>query len=326
MTEPTPPDIDPDTIDPAAALDDGPRQPPPLPELPALGSVPRDSAVATVQMAAQILDAVQTWAPLARDAMDWNGAVSTRRAVSSLSDLITRRALSKGAVLDAQHAVRIAERTVGQTVRAGQAAGLIRARGQGGPNVPALTTREVVGNGLDTVYRLADDVTDEQFDAAIETARDRGSCSFDHVFGALGIDKLSEVDKARRDKIVKYAAQGNSTRQIADLLDVSPERAGTLIRRYQVDVPADAAGIAAQLPDRAVNRRHAARSRAIDYTRVISEIISTLDGVAASARLVGPDAIDAVDPAQAADWSAALWDACVPILHMRKGLDNRGNK
>jgi len=282
--------------------------PPPLPTIPPLTDVPRDSAVDTVRLAADLLAVVQKWAPDAVAAVDFMGAAELRRHLAPVASTIARRGLSKEAALDAQHAVRLVERVIGLTVRRGQELGLVRPWRQGNHS-PGVATRDI-GADVTKAYRLAD-VTDAEFDAAVQRGRDRGSLAYDHLVGHLGVEHLTDVQREQRDRIVELAADRYSTRQIAAAMELGPRRLADLARQYGIDIPGDA-GLQ--------------KTRGIDPIRVITESIPTLDGVGSACKQVDLTDVAALDAAQAKDWAAQMWAALTPIMALRAALRNRGKE
>ena len=282
--------------------------PPPLPTIPVLADLPRESAVETVAVAAQILANVQKWAPAAVEAVDFMGAADLRRKLAPIAVTIYRRALSKAAALDAQEALRRVERVSGLTALEGQKLGLVRPQRQGN-KAPGMSTREI---GLDTnkAYPLAAP-TEEEFEAAIQRGRDRGSLAFDNLLGALGEGQLTEVQQAQRDRLAELAADRFSTAQIAEQMDMGARNVAALAKRYGIEILGDA-GIT--------------RARSIDPIRVITESIPTLDGVGAAAKQVDLADIAGLDPAQAKDWARQMWDALTPTMALRAALRNRGKE
>jgi hypothetical protein len=287
------------------------ERPPPIPPLPDVADVPRDSAVELAATAALILSDVQQWAPAAVAAVDFHGAAELRRSLSPITNMIYRRNLSKTATLDVQYASRIVERTLGQTLRAGQELGLVRTRGGRG-NPAAHDVRDIIGTrSLIGIYRLAA-VSGDEFETAIEAARATGSLAIEVLLGVLGDDvSLNESQRAQRDRIAQLAAEGRTTKQIAEAIGVKPNRVSALARRYGIPIPADAA---------------TRRMRRINPTRIITEAIPTLDGLGVAAQLLAADDYAALDPIQAKEWARQLSDALTPIMHMQRALDARGKE
>jgi hypothetical protein len=269
-----------------------------LPAVPSLTEVPRDNAVATAELAADTLAQVKEWAPRAVAALDWDAASTIRGATARFADLVATRGLSAAATLDAQEAARRAERVLGQVVAQAHAQSLLKAVG--------LSPLAVLGNAGGRCSQLAGEVTDEQFEAAVFKARDRGTLSFESLAREIGVDTLSEVERERKEAMARLAGEDWTTPQIAAELNLTVPRAWELLRSYGIDVPADATRADVDARD--------AVARALAATRQAAEALVEVER----------GDLDQFTPEEARDLAGRLWTAVVPIVHMRKSLLERG--
>lgn len=318
-TDQTGPDPGAITTLPTAAVDLAPALPAlgirvDPPTIPQLSAIPREddagAARRTVTLAAEMRASVEEWAPRAVAARDFVTAADVRRAVAGVADVITKRGLSRPATLDAQVATRAAERVLGMTIRAGQRDRLIRSRGELRAELPAAIDFAGTTVALERCLRLGD-VTEETFVAAVDTCTEGGSCAYDSFVGGLGEEGRSAAENARREHLVALAVQGLTSGQIGERMKVSAQQVRTLARRWAVEIPGDKA---------------TSRNRQIDVGRVVEESLATLEGVAASVKLIPVESIDEMDPADAGDLARAMWTALVPIMHVQKAAANRGRK
>lgn len=144
--------------------------------------------------------------------------------------------LGKDAELAAAEIVRRAERGIGLAIRRGQEAGEIARRGQGAGNPPGAkgdrvdsgislpsefaTHSELAGNGAG-FYHMSDGVPDEQFDAAIEAAKEEGNLSRANVVrkvrGEAPAAPRSEFNRKRRH-IDHYRVLGETVATLEGLM------------------------------------------------------------------------------------------------------------
>lgn len=280
----------------------------PIPALPTVEDVPRNSAVDAEIMAATLLSTVQKWAPLAIAASDFHGAGEMRRLVSPVATKIMRRQISKTATLDAQYAARIVDRVVGKTIAEGMAAGAIRSRHSYSGSVGV---HEIIGVGdRSGIMRLAA-ATESEFLAAIRASRETGSLGLEALVGHLGTESLTPKQQAQRERILELASEGYTSRQIAGEINVSAHRVAELARRYGVTIAGDA-----------VSRN----TRTLDYVRIITEVIPIIDGVASAATQLNPADIAKISPAQAKDWAQQMGKVLAPVAALQRSLRDRGKE
>lgn len=280
----------------------------PLPALPDVEDVPRNSVVDVEIMAATLLATVQKWAPRAVAAGDFRGAGELRRRLSPVVMQIYRYNISRSAVLDAQQALRTADRVAGITVRAGQQAGLIRSHGQS--KGTRLSVGEILGgNDRSGIYHLAG-VTDAEFTAGIARARAAGGLSMESLVGHLGIP-LNPTQQAQRDRIAELAARGSTSRQIAAEMQVRPGRVTELAKRYGLTIHGD------------VMSRN---THVLNPTRIITEIIPIIDGAGSAAEQLDAADITAIPPEQAREWARQLRRVLTPVIRLQRLLADHGKE
>lgn len=303
-------EVEPDPADVVAA----PSWPGPL-VVPALTDVPQDSAVEAVALAEMMRDDLLAYREQIRPILEaepparlpdsaFEDVATVRRLVALVADTVSRRRL--GGMIAAQHAYRLAERVAGLTILAGQRTAQIRTKHT--TKLPVPGPKDILGSAADRARQMALP-TDEQFAAAVEMCVDRGSVTYDAMLSALGSDNLTDAQREQRAIMARLAAAGNSSAQIGAALGIAFERAVELARRYGIEVPGD---------------EGTRRTRPLDVNRVVEELIGILDGAASSARMVTEAHLAGVPAEQAVDWSAALWEALVPIVGLRKTIDTRG--
>jgi len=244
--------------------------------------------------------AVETSAP-ARDIADFKAFIATA------ADAAKRLKVSKEIQVDAEVMVRRSERALGQSIRGGQERGEIATRGQrnetsnqytSGPVVhntrstPSdfASPAELMGNGAG-IYDMTDDVTDDDFETAIEGAKDEGNVSRANVvrkIRAPGESTYSEQHAAKWERIAALAASGSASSQIAR------------------DVGMSEAGVKAGAKDRGIDIRAdriLGRVHRLDSNRIIRESVSALENIISGLALINPDDID---PEEAKKWTDSL--------------------
>lgn len=275
---------------------------------------------------AATLEVAKAWLPIVAQDSDPTATAEFRTWALAVAKRFRR---GHPAWLDAQEMLRRAERAVGQSIRAGQAAGVIAIRGQHPfmgnqhtskrpSNLNLTSPQQWVPKGTlagDTrdpgIYRLADGVTDEQFDGALAAARRDGNLSRNHVVRKLDGSEVEWMTPTQRvERIRQLADQGNSSPQIAALIGASPGRVRELGRLHDITIPADLA----------VKRR----SR-IDPERILRESINTLQGVVDSLNMLHPNDFEQFTSEQLADWLGALAEPHRALRDLTKEMKAHAN-
>lgn len=186
---------------------------------------------------------------------------AAKAEIATAAEATKQLRLSKEIQLDAQEMVRRAEYALGKAIRKGQAEGTVRTRGQHGSaydrwngvhretknsTKPSPTDyappHELNGKtGQEGIYAMSDDVTPDDFDDAIDEAKAEGNLSRANVVRKIKDikDGGPETRKQRADKIAELAAQGLTSRQMADQVGVSEISVRQIARDNGVDIPAD---------------------------------------------------------------------------------------
>ncbi len=224
--------------------------------------------------------------------------------------------LGKDAVLAASEIVRRAERCIGLAIRKGQAEGRIAKRGDiGGAQVKGTRgakTGSIRGgdlerasrflttpNELTGAYAMADNVSEEAFEAAIGEAKTEGNLSRANV-----VRKVTRVssNSDRWDRLAGLAAEGHSSHQIATILGVSRETVMVRAKKIGLSIHADAV---------------VGKTRRIDPERVLRSFAETLESLAPSCEQIEPEKIDR---AVVAECLGLIDDACRAIGRLRSRL------
>jgi hypothetical protein len=147
----------------------------------------------------QCLERGKTWLAEALEHGDLDALVNTKGYAATLRVAVMQKQLGKDAELSATELVRRAERCIGLGIRQGQAEGSVAKPGAIGAPPPNRSTGQVHGGRRDNttsirlvtefapfselsgnqagIYAMTDDVTDEQFEQAIEEAKNEGNLS-----------------------------------------------------------------------------------------------------------------------------------------------------
>ena len=121
--------------------------------------------------------------------------------------------------------------------------------------------------------------------------------------GEAPMDKVNRVsEEIRCQQITDAAAEGLSSHQIAAKLGIGFEQVRNIVNRNRLDIPADAV---------------VGRSRKIDSARIADETAGTLEGVAASLRLIDTTELD---PAHCADWATSISESLKVLTRFRNQL------
>jgi hypothetical protein len=231
-----------------------------------------------------------------------------------------QKQLGKDAQLAAAEIVRRAERGIGLAIRRGQQNRQIRRRGDrcgradgnGDDNTvfPSKTgpadyasPGELRGNGAG-IYHMTDDVSEEDFEEALATAKTEGDLSRANVVRKIRrrrghpparggqvpdpADRSPEAAAGRRELIGAFATSGMSSAQIGERLGIGEDRVRQLAREQGVSIRADAV---------------LGRTRQPASARIVRETVHALEGLAMSVQLADPAGLD---PAQAAACAASL--------------------
>jgi hypothetical protein len=270
------------------------------------------------------LEESKSWLAVATQATDPTPIAEFKAWAATVAEMARQKGLAEEIQLDALEMVRRAERGIGVAIRNGQKAGDIRRRGQHegnqytsgrGSNNASSKRRptdfadhhELTGNGAG-IYHLTDGVTDEQFEEGLDQARDEKDVSRANVVRKVqGIaGPMTRVQKA--EKIRALAAEGYTSRQMADQLTTAAGTVRNIARDHGIEIPAD---------------KVTQKTRHIDPERVIRETVNALDGIKYGLNLLTPTDYDQFTRDQVCDWLDALDEPARAIRHLVKELKSR---
>ena len=202
-----------------------------------------------------ILQQSHDWLARAQEATDPARQVSEFKAfIATVAETSKQLKLSKEIQQDSQVMVRRAERALGLAIRKGQTEGQISDRGSrnnyGGPNhrqsrdSTLSSPDEFLPTGSDRAmtYAVTDDVSDDEFEEALERAQDERNVSRANVVRKIqNIKTHSEVRAEQWEEVAALAEKRLTSDQINSKLKMYSE-AGTL-RKYAkdrgIEFPAD---------------------------------------------------------------------------------------
>lgn len=253
------------------------------------------------------LERGKTWLAEALAHGDLDALVNAKGYAETLRVATMQKQLGKDAELSAAELVRRAERCIGLGIRQGQAAGEIRKRGDA-------TRGRVVDNNLVSPYEfvskselhnmqggimdVTDDVTDDQFEQAIDAAKAERNLSRANVIRKVRGEGTNNVVA----EAAKLAAAGNTTTQIAQKLGYAREGMRKFLQRHGIDVPADAV---------------VGKQRSLDSTRIVSATVDAVNGIG---MLFGRIDYAALDPQDVDGWLPILNDSIRSLTTLRNRL------
>lgn len=253
--------------------------------------------------------------------------VETKAQAAALAAFAVQKQLGKDAELAALEVQRRAERGTGLAIRRGQEAGEIMKRGDAGampkPGVHAggglpgaarnthlvrpgdiAPMSELSSNGSG-IYAMTDDVTDEQFDAAIDAAKAEGNLSRANVVRKVKGQKAKVPVSQQLDRIEEMAATGHHSTQIAKELGTTGENIRMLAKKAGIKIPADDI----------LRGKHN-----LNATRIVRETVQALDGLAMGVGLIEDySTVDLTTP-EAQEWAASLTDSLSVLNRFAKQI------
>lgn len=216
----------------------------------------------------------------------------------------------KDAALLAAEIVRRCERAIGELIRQGQAEGTIRR--------PSKTLGAATGHHDEMskvnprayfrsdsersqTYAMTDGVSAEEFEAGLAEAKAEKNLSRVNVVRKVQKVAGKSTVVGDLDRLRDLAAEGHTSKQIANLLGVSPAYVRQLARDHDI-----------ALADAVIGK-----ARNLNHNRIVSETTHALEGLAASVDLVDLDAIDAT---QARDWATSIGQSLRLLNRFHKQL------
>lgn len=255
---------------------------------------PQSREVAVTHMLAE----ARSWLAHAVEATEPQTIATFKAQMATIAEATKQLNLSKEIQMDALEMVRRAERGVGVAIRKGQAEGKIRSlkdnaaiRTNPGDDITRMPTAKDIApdfysNGSEMVAIA--DAEPEEFEDAITEAKSEGNLSRANVVRKIKGQQSGMTRDDRAKEIARLAGLGYSTRQIAPLIGIGEEAVYNIQRDYGIDIPAD---------------KYVKRTRRIDTNRIISQTVTTLEGIAMTLDLINPDDID---QDQAGTWLDSL--------------------
>ncbi|HEX6970258.1 MAG TPA: hypothetical protein VF174_15795 [Micromonosporaceae bacterium] len=282
----------------------------------------------------QACERAKTWLAHALEHGGIDQIVEMKCQAEAIRVYTMSKQLGKDAQLSAAEIVRRAERGIGLAIRRGQEAGEIARNGERAFPVEKRSTSQffIGGQEQSDTYAMTDGVSDDQFEAAIAEGRSDGNLSRANVIRKVRAKKeaaeardaaMADEDEMvvpdpsdrttwatlrRREVIRRMAAEGHTSKQIADRLGRSGEAVRTMVRAMGLEIPADAA----------MGRS----ARRLDPNRVIAETVHGLDGMAMGVRLILDD-LDGLNVAEVRDWAASLTESIRVLNRLVKKMKEK---
>lgn len=299
----------------------------PLPSVDALTPAMREVAVSTY------LEHAKEWLASAVEMTGPEQIAAAKAEIATAAEATKQLHLSKEIQLDAQEMVRRAEYALGKAIRKGQAEGMIRTKGERGPQTadyerirngrhevvqapvsnatnflkPGPTDfashEELYGNKSGAMH-LVDGVTDDQFESALDVAKREGNPSRANVVRKIRgeVNPASLSRQQRADLIADLAQQGYSSQQMPKRVGVVVETVRLIARDFDIDIPAD----------RIVGKR-----RRIDHTHIVESTVTGLENTVSALAFID---WTEVDPSQADEWANSLTDSINELRRFLKQI------
>lgn len=278
-----------------------------------------------------MLDQARTWLAHAVESTTPAQDIANFKAfVATAAETARRLKVSKEIQVDAEVMVRRSERALGQAIRAGQERGEIAKRGdrtmpetyeRNGQTVrggvvrdPNLTSpREFFAHGEEqvAVYGVTDNVTDEQFEQALDAAQSEGNVSRANVVRKvreIAEPSYREQQDAKWDRVAELACHGWASAQIAREVGMSEQGLRRGAERYGIEFPAD---------------KHVGRTRRLDMRRIVEQTVIELESAARTTNaLISVDALRAagLDRDEVQTWVDSLTDSIKALTKARNTI------
>lgn len=264
----------------------------------------------------------KSWLAHALEHGDIDDIVELKSQAEAIRVYTAQKQIGHDAELAAAEIVRRAERGIGIAVRRGQAAGEITAQHQGhnGPQRAYQQTRngrtvtihaqprdgdvnatlksptEIFADSYERrdAYVMTDDVSDEQFEKAVDVAKAEQNLSRANVIRKVRAVKAAEslrdldTPAARRQAIRELAAKSYTSRQISEMVGITDEHVRYLAREMGIAIDAD---------------KVIGRTRRHDSNRIVEETVHALDGLRMGVELID---FSTLDRGKVPGWSSAL--------------------
>lgn len=278
----------------------------------------------------QACERAKVWLREVLDHGDIDQIVEVKSQAEAIRVYSMQKQLGKDAELSAAEIVLRAERGIGMAIRRGQETGEIRRNGRPGPTfhqgeslkpspTDFVSRGTLYGSSPEKagIYDMTDDVPAEDFEEAIEEARDEKNLTRANVVRKIRSrshpeepgewipepgDNHGDAPVQRRKLIRTWAGQDYSSRQIAQRLSMRDDVVRRIAREMGVEIPADQFVVG--------TRRH-------DSNRIARETVQALEGLAMGVGLIDPRDLD---PAQAGDWAASLTESIKVLSRLTRTM------
>jgi hypothetical protein len=295
------------------------------------GLIPADTNTLTPLDPASRELAVTAYLSAARDhlthAMQMSGpetVAAIKAEIATAAEATKQLGLSKEIQTDALEMVRRAEFALAKAIRAGQESGQIHKQRENdrwrvlhhqlakdSPEDYA-TRGELSGaRSGEGIYALADGVSPEQFEDALEEARSEKNVSRNNVIRKIRSLKSDEMTPATRLEIIAdLAATGHGSGHIAKAVGTNERYLRKLAREGGIEIPADE-----------VTRK----ARRLDANRVVASTVLEASNVVSDSVLDAINFAD-LDRAEIGKWVSSLSTSIRALQTLRKNLEKELNR
>lgn len=258
------------------------------------------------------LEQADAWLRAALDvpSPDPRSIVDYRIQVAAIEQMARQLRISRETQEHASECVRRAERGEATAIRQGQEDGTILKQGDigggGRGGDTAAESRKLKRNLLDSpkeiepnnnvltdAYRMAE-ASDEEFEEALDEARDEGNLSRANV--VRKIKNPGQTVAQLADQIREHAGQGLTSKQIAEKVGRTVERVRLVARENDITIPADI-----------VTRRR----QNLDAEHIMTAAVEYTAAVADSLKMIDPNELD---PSDVTEWVKSIEKSARSIL------------
>jgi hypothetical protein len=172
-----------------------------------------------------MLDQARQWLERAKEStMPAQDVAEFKAFVATVAEAAKQKKLSEEIQLDAIEMVRRSERALGVAIRQGQVAGEVMSKG-GDQHRRATAPTDAVAPSpksffatrkeYDDTYAMTDNATDEQFELALESAKEEGNLSRRNVVAKVKeLSSYRDQRVARWERVARLAANGTPSSQV----------------------------------------------------------------------------------------------------------------
>lgn len=237
---------------------------------------------------------------------------------SVIAEMSRQVGVSKEIQTDAQEMVRRSEFALGKAIRAGQEAGTVRKNGEhefagnqhGAGPVPETNTYSQespkaffgTSNEMVDTYAMSDNVTEEEFEAALTEARAEGNVSRANVVRKVKERTYSEAQTEKWERVAEMAESGYTSPQIARAVGMSESGLKSGAGQRGITFPAD---------------KHTRNTRRLDSNRIVRESIASLEGIVAGLELINPGDLDV---GEAPKWVDSLTEITTALAKAKRTI------